>query len=192
MATAHERQALASELHDTVAHAMTVVCLQAGAHRRTGGDAGPALRTIAVTAAGSLAELREGLDAIETTPHPLESARLTAIGRRVGIEVAVTAADPAPSGSAAALAFRVVREALVNVARHAPGARAEVSVSRVGDVLRVEVLDAGSASPPVVAGSGSGLSGLAQVVRSAGGTLGWGPRTEGGFVVAADIPEDRR
>ncbi len=192
MAAAHERQALASELHDTVAHAMTVVCLQAGAHRRTGGDAGSALRTIATTAAGSLAELREGLDAIETTAHPLESGRLSAIGRRVGIEVTVTAPHPAPSGPAAALAFRVVREALVNVARHAPGAEAEVNVSRVGDTLRVEVLDAGSASPPVVSGSGAGLSGLAQVVRSAGGTLGWGPRAEGGFAVAAEIPEDRR
>ena len=67
-----------------------------------------------------------------------------------------------------------------------------MNVSRVGDTLRVEVLDAGSASPPVVAGSGAGLSGLAQVVRSAGGTLDWGPRAEGGFAVSAEIPEDRR
>ncbi len=188
MAAAHERQALASELHDTVAHAMTVVCLQAGAQRRTGGDAGPALRTIAATAAGSLAELRDGLDTLETAPHPLAASRLTAIGRRVGVDVSVTTTGPPPTGAAAALAFRVAREALVNVARHAPGAPAEVSVSRVGDVVLVEVVDRGSASSPVVTGAGAGLSGLARAVGSAGGTLRWGPRPGGGFRVSAEVP----
>ena len=122
MATAHERQVLASELHDTVAHAMTVVCLQAAAQRRAGGDAGPALRTIAATAAGSLAELREGLDAIETAPRPLEQSRLIGRrppGRRRGGR---DGAGPGPVRLGGRAGLRVVREALVNVARHAPGA----------------------------------------------------------------------
>ena len=191
LATAQERQALASELHDTVAHAMTVVCLQAGAQRRGGGDAATVLHTIATTAAGSVAELRDGLDAIETSHQPLERSRLAAIGRRVGVDVGVTEPDPAPTGPAAALAFRVVREAIVNVARHAPGAAAEVSVTRAGRALRVEVLDRGGGSPSAVSGTGAGLSGLARAVAEAGGTLGWGPRTEGGFTVVAEIPEER-
>ncbi len=192
LAAARERQALASELHDTVAHAMTVVCLQAGAHRRTGGDASGALRTIATTASGSLAELRDGLDAIESSPRPLDRSRLAALGRRVGIDVVVTAPDPSPSGAAAALAFRVVREAVVNVARHAPGACAEVLVTSSEDVLRVEVRDTGSATEPAVTGSGTGLAGLTHVVESTGGTLTWGPRSGGGFAVVAEIPEDPR
>ncbi len=190
LATARERQALASELHDTVAHAMTIVCLQAGAQRRTGDDAGAVLRTIATTAASSVAELRDGLDAIETSPRPLEPSRLAAVGRRVGIDVGVTEPVPAPTGPAASLAFRVVREAIVNVARHAPGASAEVSVTRAGSALRVEVTDRGSPTAPVVAGSGTGLAGLAQAVAEAGGTLGWGALTGGGFVVVAEIPEE--
>ena len=189
LATARERQALASELHDTVAHAMTVVCLQAGAQRRTGGDADTVLRTIATTAVSSLAELRDGLDAIETSHRPLEQSRLTALGRRVGVDVGVTTPDHAPTGPVASLAFRVVREAIVNVSRHAPGASAEVSLSWVGRALRVEVRDRGGGSAPVVAGSGAGLAGLAQAVAAAGGTLGWGPRDDGGFAVVAEIPE---
>ena len=191
LATARTRQALASELHDTVAHAMTVVCVQAGAQRRSHGDGDAVLHTIAATAATSVAELRDGLDAIETSHQPLDQRRLTALGRRVGVDVGVTEPEHAPTGPAAALAFRVVREAIVNVARHAPGSSAEVRVTRERRALRVEILDRGSDSGAVVAGAGAGLAGLAHAVTEAGGTLGWGPRTEGGFSVVAEIPEDR-
>jgi signal transduction histidine kinase len=191
LATARTRQELAGELHDTVAHAMTVVCLQAGAQRRATGDADAVLHTIATTAATSVAELRDGLDAIEASHQPLDRRRLTALGRRVGVDVRVTEPEPAPRGRAAALAFRVVREAIVNVARHAPGASAEVTVTRGCRALRVEVLDRGSDAGAVVAGAGAGLTGLARAVAEAGGTLGWGPRSGGGFGVVAEIPEDR-
>ncbi len=189
LATAQERQSLASELHDTVAHAMTVVCVQAGAQRRGQGNADATLHTIATTAAGSVAELRDGMDAIETSDRPLEQSRLAAVGRRVGVDVGVTEPDGAATGPAASLAFRVVREAIVNVSRHSPGAAAEVTVTRHGEVLRVEVLDHGSGAAPVVSGTGTGLAGLAHAVVAAGGTLGWGPRTEGGFAVVAEIPD---
>jgi len=192
LATAQEREALASGLHDTVAHAMTVVCVQAGAQRRSHGDASATLETIATTAAGSVAELRDGLDAIETTDRPLEPSRLAAVGRRVGVDVGVSEPEAAPTGPAALLAYRVVREAIVNVARHSPGAAAEVTVTRRGNSLRVEVLDRGSGGAPVGSGSGTGLEGLARTVAAAGGTLGWGPRTEGGFAVVAEIPDGGR
>lgn len=192
LATARTREELASELHDSVAHAMTVVCLQAGAQRRAPADPGAALQTIATTAAASLAELRDGLDAIETTERPLDASRLAALGRRVGIDVAVSEALPAPTGLAAALAFRVVREAIVNVARHAAGSAAEVTVTWAERTLRVEVVDRGGGPGPVEVGSGSGLTGLAGVVAGAGGSLTWGPRDGGGYRVVAEIPEEER
>jgi len=73
----------------------------------------------------------------------------------------------------------------------APGASAEVTVTRGCRALRVEVLDRGSDAGAVVAGAGAGLTGLARAVAEAGGTLGWGPRSGGGFGVVAEIPEDR-
>lgn len=187
LTAARERLALASTLHDSVAHAMTVVCLQAGAAQRTG-DTVTALDTIARTASTSLAELRAGLDDIEAVGHPLERSRITALGRRVGVEVAVTVPDVLPAGTASNLAFRVVREAVVNVARHAPGSAARVVVDRDGDGLLVEVLDDGRTGTPFTGGTGTGLSGLADAVARIGGRLDWGPRAEGGFRVAASIP----
>jgi signal transduction histidine kinase len=190
LAVAREREALASQLHDTVAHAMTVVCLQAAAHQRSGGDADEALRLVATAAERSLAELRDGLDAMETAEHPLDSSRIAALGRRVGVDLHVTA-EEAGSGAAAALAHRVIREAVVNVARHAPGASAAVRVRRSGNELSVEVVDDGSIDVPVLTGTGTGLLGLSEAVESTGGRLEWGHQKPAGFRVAARIPTEK-
>lgn len=190
MAVARERETLASELHDTVAHAMTVVCLQAGAHGR-GEDHGEALRTIATVAEKSLVELRDGLEALESAGNPLDHSRIAALGRRVGVDLQVTAEETEP-GSAAALAYRVIREAVVNVARHAPGAPAAVRVCRSGNDLAVEVLDEGSRRRTTLEGTGTGLRGLAETLESVGGRLEWGAREPRGFRVAAVIPQEQR
>lgn len=191
-ATAQEREALAGQLHDTVAHAMTVVCLQAGALRLTGEDPSQGLRTIADTAGSSVAELREGLDTLESTDRLLAASRLRAVGRRVGVDVVVEQSGPDPTGPAAALAFRVVREALVNVARHAPGATADVTVQRDGSALLVAVHDTGGEAPAESLGAGLGLTGLSRAIEEAGGTLDHGPRPGGGFRVAVRFPEAGR
>ncbi len=188
LAVARERQAIASQLHDTVAHAMTVVCLQAAATQRAGGDIDATLDTIVGTATSSLAELRDGLDEIETSAHPLDRSRIVALGRRTGVDVVVTSSAPVPPGPGAALAFRVVREAVVNAARHAPGATVQVRTHCTGDLLCVEVLDDGGAGEPLAVGTGSGLTGLSEAVTAMGGTMSWGPRDEGGFRVGARIP----
>ncbi|WP_122261863.1 sensor histidine kinase [Ornithinimicrobium cerasi] len=197
LARARERQALASELHDTVAHAMTVVCLQAGARRRVvrdsrdsrdSVDAGATLATIAAAATSSLEELREGLDAIGAGERPLDPSRVVALGRRVGVDVDVTGPPPAVTGPVATLGLRVLREALVNAARHAPGATAHVAMDGAGGSLLIEVEDDGGTGGSLVTGSGSGLDGLADAVRDAGGSLEWGPRATGGFRVSARIP----
>jgi signal transduction histidine kinase len=168
---------------------MTVVCLQAGAPQRADGDAAATLHTIATTAAASLAELRDGLDEIETSAQPLDRSRLAAVGRRVGVDVVVTdTPGPAPVGPGAVLAFRIVREAVVNAARHAPGATVEVRIRSIDRHLVVEVLDSGAVGEPMAIGSGTGLSGLAEAVASVGGTMRWA-RREDGFEVVAEIPE---
>jgi signal transduction histidine kinase len=191
LAVAEEREALASELHDTVAHAMTAVCLQAGAHQHAGGDRDGALAAIASVAEKGLAELRDGLEAMEAVDNPLDHSRIATLGRRVGVDLRVSA-QATGSGTAGALAHRVVREAVTNVARHAPGAAAEVRIRRSGHDLTVEVVDEGSEQGPVMEGTGTGLRGLAETVESVGGTLEWGHLEPRGFRVAAVIPQERR
>ena len=191
LAVAQEREALASELHDTVAHAMTVVCLQAGAHQRVGNDHDDALQVIATVAEKSLVELRDGLEAMESADHPLDPSRIAAMGRRVGVDVRVHA-DVTASGPATTLAHRVIREALVNIARHAPGAAAEVRVHRSAEGLSVEVIDDGSPQVASVPGTGTGLRGLASTLEAAGGALEWGRREPHGFRVAALVPTEAR
>ncbi len=191
LAVAQQREALAGELHDTVAHAMTVVCLQASAHQRAADDPSTALEVIAAVAERSLAELRDGLDALESAENPLDPSRITALGRRVGVDLRVSAEDTGP-GPAAALAHRVIREAVVNVARHAPGASAAVRVQRSGQNLAVEVVDDGSHRVAALKGTGTGLRGLAETLRSHGGQLEWGYREPTGFRVAALIPQEQR
>lgn len=188
LATAREREALAGELHDTVAHAMTVVCLHAGAAGRQSGDAAGALHTIIVTAESSLVELRDGIDAFESVERPLAPSRIAAVGRRLGVDVVLVGAEV--NGAAAALGYRVVREAIVNIARHAPGASATVTLERREGIISIEVADGGSSNAPAGLGSGTGLTGLAKAVERSGGTIAWGPRLDGGYRVALTIPGD--
>lgn len=190
LAVAQEREALASQLHDTVAHAMTVVCLQAGAQQRAGTDHEGALQVIASIAESSLTELRDGLEAMETVANPLDASHISALARRVGVDVDVSS-EHIGTGPAAVLAHRVIREAIVNVARHAPGATAAVHVESRGDELAVEVVDTGTDRAPVLAGTGTGLRGLAEAVESAGGRLSYGPREPAGFGVSASIPQEQ-
>jgi signal transduction histidine kinase len=190
LAVAQERESLAGELHDTVAHAMTVVCLQAGAHQGPGRVPDDALRVIASETERSLVELRDGIEAMESADDPLDPSRIAALGRRVGVDLEVSAGDTG-SGPAAALAHRVIREAVVNVARHAPGASAAVRVQRSGHDLLVEIVDDGGQSRTDLRGTGTGLRGLADALDRIGGRLEWGARPSRGFRVAARIPQEQ-
>lgn len=188
LARAREREELAAELHDTVAHAMTVVCLHAGAERRAPADAVRALRTICDAAEASLAELRDGIDTFESAAHPLDPSRIAAVGRRLGVDVELTGTEV--TGPAAVLGYRVVREAIVNVARHAPGARARITVERNHGMVSIEVADSGGSVAPAGVGTGTGITGLATALEAVGGNLTWGARPGRGFRLAATIPED--
>lgn len=199
---AEERLALARDLHDSVAHAMATINVQAGVAAHVLGrdehQTADALESIRVASRDVLEELRAMLDVLregEGAPrHPVaELADLDGLvesSQRAGIDVTVRreAVDGVPVAVSAA-AFRVVQEGLTNVARHAPGAHAEVLVSRpAGTLLAVEVRDDGRradggrrADEHTSPGAGVGLLGVRERAEVTGGRCEIGPRPEGGF-----------
>jgi signal transduction histidine kinase len=200
-AVADERLRIARELHDIVAHSMSLIAVKAGIGNHVAesrpAEAREALRVIESTSRGSLAEmrhllgvLRSEVDGAELAPAPGLAAipqlasRASSAGVPVTLEVPPDAALPEGVGLAV---YRIVQEAVTNVVRHAAPARCRVTVSVGEDDVRVEVTNDG----PVVrlAGpSGHGLIGMRERVAMYGGTFTAGPRPSGGFAVSATIP----
>ncbi|MFJ6459676.1 sensor histidine kinase [Streptomyces sp. NPDC091387] len=204
-----ERTRIARELHDVVAHHMSVITVQADSAPYRLGDLPDEVReefdSIAASARESLGEMRrllmvlrsEGTEA-ERTPQP-GLDRLQQL-----VEATVRAGLPAELSLPASLtglpqtvdlsAYRIVQEALANVVRHAPGARTRVSVSSDGAHLTVLVVNGppertgSSLAPLETTGTGHGLVGMRERVRLTGGTLDTGPLPDGGFRVAARLP----
>ncbi|WP_218006046.1 sensor histidine kinase [Actinomadura hibisca] len=207
-ARAAERAKVAADLHDIVAHNVSVMVVQAGAARfgLADGDAHEALRAVEDAGRGAMAELRtmldllapaaDGADGVEAPQAGLD--RLGPLLDRVafaGLPVEVTWSGerpPLPQGVDTA-AYRVVQEALTNALKHAPGSRAEVHVRFTPRYVRVEVLNTGPSvltgdPPPPAPGEGRGLAGLAERVAAYGGDLHARRRVGGGFRVRARIP----
>ena len=207
-----ERLRIARELHDIVAHAVTVMVLQsAGASRIAVKDpelAADAMRTVENTGKQAVAELRRLLevlraeDAAQATPTMPSTVRDTSrlanlddlvaqirsIGINVAVEVTGTPCDLDPSVDLAA--YRVIQEALTNVNKHAgAGAEARVQLSWQPAELIIEVMDDGQVKTGIEhPASGYGLLGLAERVKLVGGRLESGPRPAGGFRVHAVLP----
>lgn len=204
-----ERARIAAEMHDVLAHRVSLMALQAGALEvRPDLPADEVRQTaglIRSTARQTLTELRDVIgvlhdDQAETpveaprAPQPRlrDIPRLVAeyreAGLRVELDVQVDALEEAPE-SLGRDAYRIVREALANVTKHARGTAATVSLSgRAGEGLRVTVrnkLPVPTAAPDLP-GAGAGLVGLAERVALAGGTLTHGPE-DGDFVLAAAL-----
>ncbi|MGW7440391.1 sensor histidine kinase [Streptomyces sp. NPDC054849] len=208
-----ERARIARELHDVVAHHMSVITVQAdSAPYRLPGMPEPVREEFAAIAAGareSLGEMRRLLTVLrgdgtdggaqgERAPQPgidrlqqLVEATVRA-GQPVELSLAAGAAGVAPPAVDLS-AYRIVQEALANVVRHAPGARTRVSVTADEDEVLVLVVN-GPARDAVVelesSGTGHGLVGMRERVRLTGGTLDTGPLPDGGFRVAARLPLD--
>jgi signal transduction histidine kinase len=208
-----ERSRIAQEMHDVLAHKISLVALHAGGLEVNPG-AGPeqverAATLIRTTARQALEDLRDVLGVLraDTTtggaplaPQPTleDLPRLVESSRQAGVPVRFE--DGVDAGAATALppavartAYRVVQEGLTNVHKHAPGAAASVRVAGgPGRSLEVEVRNArvvGSGlDGPLVPGAGMGLVGLAERVGLAGGRLHSGPDDAGGFVVRASLP----
>ncbi|MFF3425987.1 sensor histidine kinase [Streptomyces sp. NPDC002602] len=204
-----ERARIARELHDVVAHHMSVITVQAdSAPYRLPGMADPVreeFEAIAASARESLGEMRRLLTVLrgngdgpggERAPQPgidrlqqLVEATVRA-GQPVRLSLAAGAAAAAPAAVDLS-AYRIVQEALANVVRHAPGARTHVSVTLHADELLVLVVNgpAPDAAPFLeTSGTGHGLVGMRERVRLTGGTLDTGPLPDGGFRVAARLP----
>ncbi|MFE4050862.1 sensor histidine kinase [Streptomyces sp. YIM B13518] len=211
-----ERARIARELHDVVAHHMSVITVQAdtAAYRLDGlpPDVREEFTSIAATARESLGEMRRLLGVLrdeeargELAPQP----GLTRIGQlveatvRAGTPVEFTPCDAAVPEAVGLSAYRIVQEALANVVRHAPGAPTRVSVSSAsesvaedGAWLIVLVVNGPPPEPPAApleeGGTGHGLVGMRERVRLADGTLDTGPLPDGGFRVAARLPFTER
>ncbi|MGW7250278.1 sensor histidine kinase [Streptomyces decoyicus] len=210
-----ERTRIARELHDVVAHHMSVITVQAdSAPYRLSGlprEAEEEFGSIAATARESLAEMRRLLGVLrseETERHGgPEKAPQPGIGMlpklvegtvRAGVPVELSLPeDRVPLEPAVDLsAYRIVQEALANVVRHAPGARTRVSVTTAADGSRLTVLVVNSPPPAPSApsaplettGTGHGLIGMRERVRLVDGSLDTGPLPDGGFRVAAQLP----
>ncbi len=195
LAVAEQRAAVARDLHDTVAHAMTVVCLHAEAAQQRWEDpdaVATSLDTIEASAREAMEQLRHGLDTLQPDQGPDDPEdEVRAVAGSLGISPRVeglASLDPRDW----VLARRVVREALVNVSRHAPGSEVTVRCSRSDDTLLVEVVNGPAPGPSPGAafggGSGRGLSGLGEHLEQHGCGLEHGALPGGGYRVAAYLP----
>jgi signal transduction histidine kinase len=211
-----ERLRIARELHDVLAHSLSVVTVHAGVGRRVGAtqpaEALRALRTVEEASRAALDELRRVLSLLRSDDEPAETGRpgepglalapvpgltdldgLTTLVEKAGTPVRVDLTGDVASvpPSAGLTAYRIVQEALTNVVRHAPGATATVRVSIAGGGVRIRVTDTGPVTAAEAAGAvapGHGIVGMRERAAIFGGTLDAGPLPGGGFQVTASLP----
>ena len=202
VAVAEERSRIARELHDIVAHAVSIMVLQVGAIRHKLpellAEDKDALRGVEKTGRDALAEMRRLLgamrregDDVELAPHPgvdrLDSL-LDDVGR-AGLPVKLHIdGDPFPLPRAIDLsAYRIVQEGLTNALKHAHASQADVSFHYGSDELQIEVRDNGEGRS-TSDGLGHGLVGIRERVKIYGGEMTAGAAPEGGFVLGARLP----
>jgi signal transduction histidine kinase len=199
-----ERARIAHELHDIVAHNVSVMVVQAYAGARlTDTDqagAGEALEHIRTVAAQAQHEIGH-LVALLADPSPPEQptalpaglAELVTTAAATGIPVTLRAdagLDDLPA-TITAIAFRIVQEAITNALKHAPGAAIDITITRTDDAAEIVVHNAAATTHPRVplqsAGGGHGITGMRDRVTAVGGQLRAGPATPG-WQVTARIP----
>jgi signal transduction histidine kinase len=200
-AAADERLRIARDLHDVVAHSVSVMAVQAEAAQEVLAvrpeRAERAMADVADTARATLTELRQLLGVLRSDADRAPRPGLDGVGelvesvRRAGLAVEVrTEGEPRPvAGLAGVTLYRVVQEALTNVLKHAAAERADVELRYGAESLVVTVTDDGRGrpgAPPETAGHG--LAGMRERLAVLGGTLDAGPRPEGGFSVRARLP----
>lgn len=197
-----EREQLARELHDTVAHHVSAMVVQAQAGRAVAGSrpaaAIEALAVIEDEGSRTLAEMRTMVGALRDSSDPELApqrgvadidrlSQLTAGEARVAVTTSGDLADLSPSVSTAA--YRIAQESVTNARRHARRATG-IDVLVVGEPgwVRVTVRDDGQVSPGARPPAGYGVVGMTERVSLLGGTLEVGPGPDGGWVVDARLP----
>lgn len=200
-----ERNRIARELHDVVAHSMSVINVQAttAKYRKPGIDDSvqQEFDDIAKSSRQALSEMRSLLailrndDVAPTAPAPTltDIPDLVETARASGATIIDSIEVDAPA-TVGLTAYRIVQEALSNALRHAPGSRIEVTTALTGDrrTLTVEVVNSAPHGGAVPApGSGLGLAGIRERASARGGTVQAGPTPAGGYRVAVALPVDR-
>jgi signal transduction histidine kinase len=202
LAVAEERGRIARELHDVIAHSVSVIVVQAQAGPHLVSDTKRVVGVFqAIESSGrdALAELRRLLGILRSEdeelaigPQPglsslqslVEQVRASGVSLELRIE-----GEPVhlPAGIDLS-AYRIVQEALTNVVKHARGAAAEVAIRYRERALELDVVDDGHSRPISVNGAGHGLIGMRERVALYGGTLEAGTRDGGGYAVRARLP----
>ncbi|TQM79801.1 signal transduction histidine kinase [Saccharothrix saharensis] len=209
-----ERVRIARDLHDVVAHHVSVMGVQAGAARRVldrdPGLAREALKTVEETARTAIGELRGLLGVLRADQetdretdrkHPPTTGETSSPGldqlpelaeqaRSAGLDVAhgvYGEPRPVPEGVALSV-YRIVQESLTNVVKHADARKADVRVRFLENSLEVEVADDGRGRGGTPTGAGFGLVGMRERVAVHGGELEAGPRRDAGYRVRARFP----
>ncbi|WP_219910768.1 sensor histidine kinase [Saccharothrix carnea] len=201
-----ERARIARELHDVVAHHISMIAVQAETARLTTpglpAEGARRLSEIGDTARAGLTEMRRLLgvlredapsDIAERHPQPglrqltelLDDVRDTS-GAGARLIVSGTPAGLDPGVELAA--YRIVQEALTNARRHAPGAAVDVELHYTEEALRLRIRDNGPGPPAAAPAGGHGLTGMRERAAAVGGRLRTGPAAVGGFVVEASLP----
>jgi signal transduction histidine kinase len=207
-AVAEERLRLARELHDVVAHSISVIAVQSGVGAHVAStqpeEAAKALAAIEATSRAALTELRRLLGVLRQEDEPqgdlapvpgladLDSLLAEVAKAGLGVRLQVEGRPAQLPAGVDLSAYRIVQEALTNVVKHAGPARAQVAIRYRDQEVMVEVTDDGrGAAAPTGDGRarvGHGLIGMRERVAVFGGDLDVGPRPGGGFRVAARLP----
>jgi signal transduction histidine kinase len=198
-----ERLRIARELHDSLTHGISVICVQAGVAvhlaRKRGEEVPPALLAIQEAGAEAARELRATLSVLRREEDGdssrlghLDSLVARAGGAGLPVTVTVTGVERALPSEVDQAAYRIVQEALTNVGRHAGRACASVHLHYTPDTFSVQVDDDGAGTSTGAGlwptGTGLGLIGMRERVTALGGRLRAGPRDGGGFQVHAEFP----
>jgi signal transduction histidine kinase len=200
-----ERLRIARELHDVLAHNVSLINVQAGVALHLLDEqperARPALEAIKVASSETLSEMRSVLSILRRPgEEPPRSptvgigglgelvARTTAAG--IPVETTVSGEARAVPASVDLAVYRIVQEALTNVARHARPAAAVVRLAYGADEVTVEVDDAGVHRSDGNGAAGNGIAGMRERVAALGGDFSAGPRPDAGFRVKARLPLD--
>jgi signal transduction histidine kinase len=205
-ASTAERLRVARELHDVVAHAMSVIAVQAGTGRFVIDEspevARSALASIETASRDALAEMRRLLSVLrdedghgddgrlDPAPGLADLDDLVAVAARTGVEVELSVeGEPVDLPAGAELcAYRIVQEALTNVRKHAQARRAAVTVRYLPEAIELSVVDDGIGPAKGTAAGGHGIVGMHERAELYGGSVETGPAADGGYRVRAWLP----
>ncbi len=197
-----ERNRIAREMHDVLAHRISLVAMQAGVldHRRNlpVEENRELIRGIAEASHQALEELRDVLGVLRTEPGRVEPPQpsldripgLVAESRASGLDVTLTnTVQGDPSDVVGRTCYRIVQEGLTNAAKHAPGASVHVTLHGAqGDDLRISVRNSAATTVTRPPTSGFGLLGLTERLALAGGRLDHHPTRDNGYLLTAQLP----